>query len=64
MKYWCTICDNYQVNSEDDITGSFHSVSGHEVGNPTNYTMVQFALCVRCQGKLEEYTNYKQFATS
>lgn len=52
-EFWCCVCDNALVVSDDLTTGNFYSVFGHEwipkkqdIGE---YKQVIFAICSECE---------------
>ena len=52
--YWCEICDNEKVDSENEDTGIFFQVFGHEFQTDDS-TSVFFAVCKNCLPNFEEY---------
>lgn len=49
--FWCSVCDNVLVDSDDEETGQFFKVYGHTMnlrGELEDYTNVVFAVCSQC----------------
>jgi len=53
QKWWCSVCDNRQVDSTDPTTGKFYITFGmeHPAGHQSqedHWTSVLFAVCRDC----------------
>lgn len=51
QKWWCSVCDNHQVDSTDPTTGKFYITFGMEhpnSGREDNWTKVLMAVCCYC----------------
>lgn len=52
-EFWCSVCDQHKVNSEDESTGVFHVQFGHQFNQETkqydgDYVGVMYAICDKC----------------
>lgn len=53
QKWWCSVCDNRQVDSTDETTGKFYIAFGMEHPNgfqtqKDHWTSVLMAVCCDC----------------